>query len=194
MDILEVNAIRPFVVRSWGAFAVRGALSVAFGIFAALRPAIALEALVFAFGIYAIADGALAFVTAVRLHAYGAWILGFEGVIGMLIGAGALRFPVQTAHLFVDVLSLWAVTTGALELALSWGFRHAPAVSGKLAIAGVSSLILGIVMLFWSSASALVLVMAIGLYAVGFGAANLAAAIHLRHLDADTTKFAMRAP
>jgi uncharacterized membrane protein HdeD (DUF308 family) len=53
-------------VRSWRALPVRGAVSMLFGAFAVLWPAIRLTALVLLFGMSSLADGVLALIVATR--------------------------------------------------------------------------------------------------------------------------------
>ena len=54
------------LARNWGAIVLRGVAGVLFGLVTFFAPGISLAALVLVFGLYALADGVLAIVTALR--------------------------------------------------------------------------------------------------------------------------------
>jgi uncharacterized membrane protein HdeD (DUF308 family) len=172
------------LARNWWAVALRGAAGMIFGIITFLMPGASLAALVLLFGAYAIVDGVFNIVSALR----GAgqeqpwWLLLIEGVVG--IGAGVVTFalPGLTALVLVYVVAAWAILTGALEIAAAARLRSELRGEWLLAVAGVLSVVFGVLMMVAPAAGALALVLWIGAYAFLFGALLLILGLRLRRL------------
>lgn len=170
-----------FIVRSWKLLALRGLLGVLFGLVAFVWPSITLVALVLLFGAYAIVDGLLAIAAAtrhgVREHA---WTLVLEGLVGLGVGLASLVWTGITALLLVELIALWAILTGTLEVALAVRLRREIPGELLLGLAGSASILLGILMLLSPRAGATVIVVLLGGYALFFGSVTLALAFRLR--------------
>ena len=166
-------------VRSWKWVAFRGIAAVLFGLAALLWAELTLPALVVLFGMYALVDGAVAVGAGVRPRSTEVgWLV--EGLLGMAFGLLALLWIGMTLPTLVSLLAFWAITTGSFELFAA--VRVHDEVPGELsmAFAGAGSLLLGILLLFWPAASALVPAMLLGSYAMLFGASMLVLAWQLR--------------
>jgi uncharacterized membrane protein HdeD (DUF308 family) len=87
------------LVRNWWAVALRGVAAILFGIMAFAVPGITLAALILLFGAYALVDGVLNIVAAVRGRPaeWPAWLLLFEGVVRVAAGVVAFLMPDVTA-------------------------------------------------------------------------------------------------
>ena len=170
-----------FFVRSWKPLALRGLVGLLFGVTAFLWPSITLTGLVLLFGGYALVDGVLAITAAPRQRAREhVWALVLEGLVGVGIGLAAFLWTGATALVLVRMIALWAILTGALEISLAIQLRREIPGEFLLGLAGGASLLLGVLMLLWPAASAFVIVILLGCYAIVFGASILALAFRLR--------------
>jgi uncharacterized membrane protein HdeD (DUF308 family) len=173
----DIEAMTAALARNWWAFALRGLLAIAFGIITFALPGVTMLSLVLVFAIYAIADGVFALIAALREARWGALVL--EGVVNIAVGAAAIAWPGLTVLAFVLLVGVWAVLSGGLMLAagLSLGIRHGGL---WLLFGGGTSVIYGALLLAAPMIGAVVLTWWIGLYALIFGAALLAASLMLR--------------
>ncbi len=106
------------LARNWWALALRGAAAIVFGIIALFWPPAAVAALVAVFGAYALVDGILNLVAAVRAGRSGQrWgALVFEGIVSVLVGILTLFFPAVTALALVLFVAAWSLVTGVAEV------------------------------------------------------------------------------
>jgi uncharacterized membrane protein HdeD (DUF308 family) len=176
-----------WIEASWKPLAYRGLAGILLGVVAFLWPLITLFGLVLLFGLYAFTDGLLALTVAshhrARVHV---WALALEGLIGLAFGLAAFLWTGITALVLVNLIATWAVVTGVLEIALSVRLHRDLPGAWLLMVAGGCSGVLGVLMLLWPAASALVLVFMLGGYAFSFGTAMLALAIRLRRLTSQS--------
>jgi uncharacterized membrane protein HdeD (DUF308 family) len=167
---------------NWWALALRGVAGIIFGIIAFVVPGAAIAALVIVFGAYALVDGIFALVAAVRAgREHARWgALALEGIVGIIVGAWTFLAPGLTAVALVVLIGAWAVITGALEIAAAIRLRKTIRGEWLLGLAGVFSVLFGIVLWIAPIAGAVVLAWWIGAYAVVFGVMQLALAFRLR--------------
>jgi uncharacterized membrane protein HdeD (DUF308 family) len=171
---------QPILSRSWSLLALRGAFALLFGFTVLLWPTMSLPALVLAFGIYVLLDGIAAVAIGTRGGREHAWLWLLEGCAGVGLGLAALAFSRAAVELVVLGVGLWAIATGALEMAVANRLRRE--LPGELVLfaAGVASMLLGIVVLFMPTTGAVGLALLFGAYGLVFGAALLAQAFRLR--------------
>jgi uncharacterized membrane protein HdeD (DUF308 family) len=183
------------LVRNWWAIALRGVAAILFGIMAFAVPGITLAALILLFGAYALVDGVLNIIAAVRgRHAERpAWLLLFEGVVSVAAGVVAFLMPDVTALALLYLIGAWAVITGVLEIVVAVRLRRRIQGEWWLALSGVLSVILGVLIVMAPGAGALALVLWIGAYAIVFGALLVALAFRLRRWTADVRERMARA-
>jgi uncharacterized membrane protein HdeD (DUF308 family) len=169
------------LARNWWAFAIRGLLAMLFGVIAFTLPGAAMLSLVLIFAAYALADGVLAIVSAVRAASHHERWLTFviEGIVGIGAAILAVAWPAVTVVVFVTIVAIWAIISGAFMLAASF---HMDAAHGRwwIALGGVASLVYGALLIVMPLIGALVLTWWIGAYAFIFGVAMMAAAFRLR--------------
>jgi uncharacterized membrane protein HdeD (DUF308 family) len=170
----------------WRALVIRGVAALLFGILALAWPGITLTALVLLYGAYALVDGAgaLAAVLAQAPEAEGR--RGPMAALGIVsIGAGIVTFvwPGITALVLLYVIAAWAVVTGAIEIAAAIHLRRVIEGEWRLAVAGVLSVLFGLVLVVAPVAGALAITWLIGVYAVAFGALTIAAGLELRRAE-----------
>src|ERR687889_2898752 len=73
---------------SWRALALRGLVALVFGLVVLFWPGLVFAVLAILFGIYAVVDGAITFVPALRSSDRGArrWLPSNEGAVGIIAG------------------------------------------------------------------------------------------------------------
>lgn len=169
------------VTPSWKLVAARSLVAILFGVVAFLWPSLTLSALAALFGVYTLLDGLLAVGLAARAssRAY-AWAFGLEGILGIALGLAALVWTREAITFVVDVIGLWAIATGVLELVAARALRTLGMATTMLRVGGVLSLVLGFVVVTAPYASAIAFVVVLASYALTFGAAMLGHAIDLR--------------
>ncbi|HEV3086040.1 MAG TPA: HdeD family acid-resistance protein [Candidatus Elarobacter sp.] len=168
--------------REWWIVALRGVISILFGIVAFVYPGITLFALVIFFGAYLLIDGIVALVQAIRFrHDRERWpALLLEAVLGIVLGAISLIYPGIAALAWLYTIAAWAIVTGILEIALAIRLRKEIQGEFWIALTGVASIALGIGLAFLPLAGLLVWVWLIGAYAIAVGIFLIALAIRLR--------------
>jgi uncharacterized membrane protein HdeD (DUF308 family) len=170
--------------RNWWVVLLRGVAGIAFGILTFMAPAISLAVLVLLWGAYALVDGVLALLTAIRRRGQidRWWLLLLEGIVGIAAGVLTLAWPGITAIALLYVIAAWALLTGAIEIAAAIRLRKVITNEWLLAFSGIASLGLGILLVLFPGPGALAVVLWIGAYALVFGALLVALGLRLRSL------------
>lgn len=164
------------------ALAVRGLLALAFGVLALVWPGVTVLALALLFAVYAVVDGigmVAGGLGAGRDRAR-RWSYVLAGVLGIVAGVLAALWPGVTALVLVLLVGAWAVVTGVLEIAAAVRMRSGGAGRWLVGIAGLVSLVAGVLVLARPDVGALALATVLGVYALVFGVSLLAAAWQLR--------------
>lgn len=137
--------------RNWGWIVFRGALALALGVVSFLFPVSALFAFATVFAAYAGVDGILSLVAAVR----GArrkeerwWTYVLRGIIGIATAVLFVLMPVAMtagyALVTLIMLAVWAIVTGALEIAAAVTLRKVIRGEWLMGLSGALSVALGI--------------------------------------------------
>src|SRR5438093_2444204 len=166
--ILDVDTL----VRNWWVLLLRGLAGIIFGIITFISPAISLAALVLVFGAYALVDGVLAIISAIRWRGEVDrwWVLLLEGLAGIAAGIVTFLWPGITALALLYVIAAWALVTGVFEIAAAIRLRRAITGEWLLALSGVFSIALGVLLVLLPGPGALAVTIWIGAYAFVFGA------------------------
>lgn len=185
LENVAVQAIR----RNWWLLALRGVFAIIFGLIALFAPRIALFAFIIVFGVYAIIDGIAAVVIAIQergsLSRWG-WVL-FEGIISILAGVVAFVYPGLTALALLFIVAIYAILTGILEIVAAFVIRGFAAREWALGIAGVLSIIFGIILFIRPGAGLLTILWLVGIYAIVFGILFIVRAFQMRSLASSVT-------
>src|SRR6185369_15721938 len=130
-----------------------------FGVLVFVLPGMTLLTLVFLFGAYALANGVLALAHAFSspkgYPRFGALIA--SGLISIAAGVLAFVWPGITALSLVLIIAAWAIVNGIFEIAMAVRLRRVLNREWMLALAGVLSILLGVVIAFRPAAGALAL-------------------------------------
>ena len=103
--------------RNWWSVALRGVCALLFGLATIACPGATVATLVLFFGIYAIADGALALAALFDpAPTTRRWVLALHGVVSILAGVLAFVQPQTTALAFVYLIAAWAILTGGATI------------------------------------------------------------------------------
>ena len=151
-------------------FLFRGIAAVLFGIIALVWPKLTLSTLVFVFGVFAVVSGITAVVAALRNTDEQGWgLLLFQGIVGILAGVVALVWPGITALAFLYLLAAWAILTGIVELVAPLSFPMSGGRTVLMVLAGLVSIVFGILIAAQPSSGLLAVVWLIGVYAIVYG-------------------------
>src|SRR6266849_5875203 len=176
------NIAAPIVQRNWWIMALRGLLAIIFGLVALVAPGIALLAFIYVFAAYAIVDGGIAIITAIQerdlLYRWG-WIL-FEGILSILVGIIAFANPNLTAQALLYIIAVYAIVTGVMEIAAAFALRELVSRDWALALAGILSVVFGILLFLYPSAGILSILWLVGIYGIVFGVLFIVRAFQLR--------------
>ena len=170
------------LARSWWVFVLRGLGALLFGVLAVLAPRVGLLALVTLFGAYAFVDGVFRILAAVRAAGWeGRWgSLFLSGILGVATGVVAAAWPGLTALALLYLVGGWAIVTGALEIVASIRLRKEITGEWLLALAGVASIALGVLLFLFPGPGALATVTWLGLWALVAGFLLISLGLRLR--------------
>jgi uncharacterized membrane protein HdeD (DUF308 family) len=148
----------------------RGIAAVLFGIITFVWPGMTVSALVLVFGVFAVINGITAVAAALRNTGEQGWgLLLFEGILSILAGGVALAWPGITALAFLYLLAGWAIATGIMEIIAPLSFPMSGGRAVLMVLAGLASIIFGILIAGQPSSGLLAVTWLIGAYAIVFG-------------------------
>jgi uncharacterized membrane protein HdeD (DUF308 family) len=168
--------------RYWWAVLVRGIIAILFGLIALLWVEFATLALVYIFGVYAIVDGILSVANGWTNRTLNPnWYIVFiQGLAGITAGFVVIFLADFAAFALIYLIAIWALITGILELVTAIRLRREIQNEWALALSGILSIILGIVLIIWPAMGILAVVWAIGVYAILYGLLMLYLAFLIR--------------
>ena len=166
----------------WWLLALRGGLAIIFGITAWLWPGLTLTTLVILVGAWLLVDGVFEIFSAIanrdRVDSFWHFIIG--GAINVLAGIVILAWPGLSAIAMMVLIGAWALVTGILQVIAAIALRKVIENEWAIGLGGLISVIFGLVMMIFPGDGALALVWVIGIYAILFGIALIAAGFRLR--------------
>jgi uncharacterized membrane protein HdeD (DUF308 family) len=175
------------VSRIWWSLVLRGGLAILFGIVALFYTGQTLLALVFVFGFFALLNGIMSIVAAVRAgEAHLRWgLLAFSGIIGVAAGIVSFVWPGLTALAIVFIVAAWAIITGVAEIAFALAVPEALPQPWLAGISGALSVLFGVLLAVWPRSGVVTLTWLVGIYAIAYGISQLYNAYRLRALLGD---------
>jgi uncharacterized membrane protein HdeD (DUF308 family) len=166
---------------NWWLIALRGALAIVFGVLALMQPLAALGALVLVFGVWAFIDGVNAL--ALALGGWRSWQLALAGLVGIAVGLFTFFRPGITALGLYAAVAAWSIARGILEIVVAIEMRKAIDGEGWLVMAGIASIVFGVLMILLPLAGIMALAWLIAVYALLFGGLQLALGFRLQRLQ-----------
>jgi uncharacterized membrane protein HdeD (DUF308 family) len=168
--------------RYWWMTLLRGSFWILFGIILFARPGISLLSLTLALGVILFIDGVIGVANALsgRKENDDWWVLLLVGLAG--IGVGLLTFynPQATALAVVFYVAIWAIATGLLEIVAAVRLRRQIEGEVWLGLAGIASVVFGVLLVARPGAGALTILWLIGVYAIAFGVVLVLLAFRVR--------------
>jgi uncharacterized membrane protein HdeD (DUF308 family) len=182
--------------QNWWLVVLRGVLAILFGIAAFIWPGITLLTLIVMFGVYAIFDGLIAIWTGLSRTRESSrwWMFLLEGLLSIGAGIAALVWPGLATLVFIYIMAFWAVFTGILEIVAAIRLRHEITNEWFLALGGVLSVGLGILLFLQPAAGSLAIIWIIASYALVFGILLLILGIRLRSWKLPDTTAPLSSP
>ena len=166
-------------------FLFRGIAAILFGILTLVWPKLSLFALVIVFGVFAVISGITAVAAALRNTGEQGWgLLLTQGILGILAGAIALVWPGITALAFLYLLAAWAILTGIMEIIAPLSFPMNGGRAVLSVLAGLVSIVFGVLIAAQPSSGLLAVVWLIGVYAIVFGIMYIAVYFQSRSMTA----------
>lgn len=169
--------------RVWWALALRGLLGVLFGVAALLWPGATLAAIMLLFGLFAIAEGVFtlaALLAGVGFLPWWAQLLG--ALVSLTAGVVAITYPSLTAVALLYVVAAWALLRGVADIAAAVQWRRYLTNEWLLALAGVVSVVFGVLLFMRPQAGVLALLWLVGSAALLVGVMLLVLGFRLRRL------------
>jgi uncharacterized membrane protein HdeD (DUF308 family) len=181
-NIINGNSERTIAdvfARNWWLLALRGVAAILFGVLAFMWPGITLLGLVLLFGGYALANGILSLALAFKSRRQ-RWSLIFGGIISIITALITFFLPGITALGLVLLIAAFAIANGITEIAAAIRLRKVITNEWLLVLAGILSIIFGILLFLMPGAGALVLVFWIGAWMIAIGILLLVFAFRVR--------------
>jgi uncharacterized membrane protein HdeD (DUF308 family) len=101
-----------------------------------------------------------------------------RGVVGVAVAIAAIFWPGMTAYVAVNLIGLWAILIGVLELDSA---RHSAKDRALLIIAAIASIAIGVGMMKWVFAGAVLVGAVVGVAAAARGISLIVSGIHERN-------------
>jgi uncharacterized membrane protein HdeD (DUF308 family) len=172
------------IVLNWWMLALRGVAAIVFGILAFLWPGITLLTLVFLFGAYALANGVLSLIAAFKAPkgTGNKGSLIFLGLLSIIAGLLTFCIPGITALGLVLLIAAWALVNGVTEIVAAIKLRKVITGEWLLILAGLLSIVFGILLLLQPGVGALALIFWIGAWAIAMGVLLMILAFKIKGL------------
>jgi uncharacterized membrane protein HdeD (DUF308 family) len=167
---------------------LRGVAAIVFGVVAFIWPGLTLVTLVLFFGAYALVDGLFSIYTGLTHMGDSRrwWVLALEGLAGVAVGILAFAWPTAAMVALIYVIAAWAVLTGVLEIAAAIRLRREISNEWLLALSGVASIILGVLLMIQPAIAGLAIVWTLAGYAFFFGVLLILLGFRLKGWNGNT--------
>ena len=183
------GTVAHLLTRNWWLLALRGFVAVLFGVLAFVWPGLTLLTLVYLFGWYALISGILSFFLAAKAPKGYSRIasLIWGGLLSILAGLLTFFMPGITALGLLILIAAWAIVNGIMEIVAAIKLRKVITNEWLLVLAGIASIVFGVLLFLLPGPGALVLVWWIGSFALVFGILLMILAFKMRSLKGFTS-------
>jgi uncharacterized membrane protein HdeD (DUF308 family) len=181
---MAIETLTHHLRANWGWVVLRGFAAILFGLLAFARPGMTLAVLTLFWGAYALVDGVSTLVAAFRVRPEGGpfWQLLVVGAAGVIAGVLTFFWPGMTAIALLTFIAVWAVVAGAFQVLAAIRVRKEIVGEWRLILAGLVSVLFGIVLLARPGLGALAVIWWIAGFAVAFGVLLVLLGFRLRSL------------
>ncbi len=178
------------LAQNWWTFLLRGLFALALAAFAWFMPVEAVFAFAIIFGAFAFVDGVFSLIAGIRKIQKGkrwSWLVlaGIAGIVtGMVVVMSPFLAAVVLSVFLWSMIAFWSVSTGTAMLLAAVRLRHAIKGEWMLGAAGLLSIILGAVIIWFvlnnPAGGVLALGWLLGIYAFMFGIVMILLSLKLR--------------
>ena len=174
------------LVRNWWIPVLRGVFGILFGLLVFAYSRTAVQVFVYLFGIYALLGGVVTLALAFDASRGRGWLV-LSGIAGIAAGILTFIYPSTTAVALVYIVAAWAVITGIFEIVAAFEWRQVLSDMWMLGLAGVLSIILGVLLFSSPAAGLLAWAWLIGIYAIVYGVLYIVAGFRLKSFQPSQT-------
>jgi uncharacterized membrane protein HdeD (DUF308 family) len=170
--------------RQWWVLILQGILGIVFGVLAIAYPDIALVTLAYLFGAWAVIAGVAQLTVGWRIaESRGrSWPFAVIGIVSIVAGFLAALIPGPTVLFIVLLLGWWLLIQGVMEVYTAWRIRAEVTGEWILALAGLATAIVGVLVLFMPIVGAVLTVALLATWSILGGIAALVLGFRLRQL------------
>lgn len=180
MQVMEIWRTQPRTGQIWWVFVVRGLLAAALGIFAIIWSTLILEILVLLVGACLIADGVMSVVIAIRRAAAAGRML--QPLISVLVGLLLVLWPGESARTLIVVMGAAALFIGISYVVTARRFGVDAMDRQLMTGAGIVAAVLGVILIVWPGAAAVVFSWMIAAAALLMAAVLIVLGVRFRQL------------
>lgn len=157
--------------RYWWVLLLRGIFAIAFGVVAYAWPGLTLATLVIFFAAWVFVDGVFDVFHAFagRKENENWWLLLIEGLLGIAFGVITFQAPHITTLVLLLYIAFWAIATGVLRIVLAIRLRKEIEGEWFMALAGVASILFGMIMIARPGAGAMAVLLFIAAWSIVVG-------------------------
>ncbi|WP_100124168.1 HdeD family acid-resistance protein [Snodgrassella alvi] len=171
---------------NWWIVLIRGIAALIFGLLTWFYPFISILVMMMFFGVYALIDGVMGIVISIngrRTH-QDWWLMLIWGIVSILAGMVTFFVPGITWLVLIAFIAIWALVSGVLQIIAAIRLRKSIHGEGWMIVAGILSVLMGIILLVNPLQGGIALTWVIGVYAALFGVVNIALAFRVRRFSA----------
>jgi uncharacterized membrane protein HdeD (DUF308 family) len=92
-----------------------------------------------------------------------------RGAAGVAVAIAAIIWPGRTAYISVELIGLWAILVGALELSVARYSHETGKYRALLVLAAIASILIGVGVMIWAFVGAVVISATVGVAAMARG-------------------------
>ncbi|WP_239352044.1 HdeD family acid-resistance protein [Snodgrassella communis] len=180
------NPLIDLLSENWWMVLIRGGAALIFGLLTWFYPFVSILIMVMFFGVYALIDGVLGVVIAIngrRTH-QDWWLMLIWGMVSILAGIMTFFVPGITWLVLITFIAIWSLVSGILQIIAAIRLRKSIHGEGWMIVAGMLSVLVGIILFVNPVQGGIALTWVIGIYAALFGVMNIALAFRLRRFAA----------
>lgn len=166
----------------WWSFLLRGIFAISLGIFALFWPSLSLSVLVFAVGLYCVADGVAGLVGALRFPELREYLAQALVVLG--IGAILIFWPEATVRTLLVLLGAAALIAGIGQILTARRMPEDDPERGAIMMIGIAAAIVGLVLALWPGSGVAVISWVIGIVAIVVGGSLIYLGARFKRLEA----------
>lgn len=169
------------LAKNWWLILLRGLCAIVFGVLALVWPGVTVMTLVIMYGAFALIDGVLALIAAIKGGAPAPrWWLALVGLIGIVAGVLTFLWPGITALVLLLLIASWSIVSGVFQIIGAIRLRKEIDDEWLLIASGVVSVLFGIILVLRPQVGAVALISVIGAFAIIYGALLIGFSLRLR--------------